>query len=42
MRQAVDSGFPADALEVPPMGLTERVWQATAVRTFFEGLEEHS
>jgi hypothetical protein len=24
------------------MGLTERVWQATAVRTFFEGLEEHT
>jgi hypothetical protein len=37
VRQAVDSGFQVDALEAPPAA---KIWQPTAVRTFFERREE--
>jgi hypothetical protein len=38
VRQAADSGFQADALEVPAVAV--KIWQPTAVRTFFAGREE--
>jgi hypothetical protein len=38
VRQAVDVGFQADALEAAPAAA--KIWQPTAVRTFFVGREE--
>jgi hypothetical protein len=38
VRQAVDGGFQADALEAAPAAA--KIWQPTAVRTFFAGREE--
>jgi hypothetical protein len=38
VRQAADSGFQPDALEAPAPVV--KIWQPTAVRTFFAGGEE--
>jgi hypothetical protein len=38
LRQAAELGFQADALEA--LAAAVKIWQPTAVRTFFAGREE--